>query len=185
LNPRPLEQAARAILAGGIVAYPTEGCYGLGCDPRRPNAVRRLLRLKRRSYRPGLIVIAARLGQLLPYTDITNEALLAAARASWPGPLTWLVPARPGVPAGIRGAHATVAVRVTAHPVAAALCRHARRAITSTSANRSGQLPLRTAAAVRREFGEAVDVVLNGALGDTMRPTPIRDLLNGALVRPG
>lgn len=167
------------------MAYPTEGCFGLGCDPRQPNAVRRLLQLKRRSYRHGLIVLAAHLGQLLPYTDITNERLLAAPRASWPGPFTWLVPARTGVSAVVRGEHDNVAVRVTAHPTAAALCRHARRAIVSTSANRRGHAPLRSAAAVRREFGEAVDIVLNGTLGHATRPTPIRDALSGALVRAG
>lgn len=167
--------------AGGIVAYATEYCFGLGCDPLNRNAVLRLLRLKRRPLAKGLIVLAADEAQLIPFImDIP-----AAVRASWPGPHTWLLPARPGVPGWVIGRHDKIAVRVTAHPQAAALCRAAGMAIVSTSANRAGEVPARTDREVARRFGKRVDYILPGNVGDAPAPTPIRDALTGRLVRPG
>jgi L-threonylcarbamoyladenylate synthase len=176
-----LTRAATIVRAGGIVAYATEYCFGLGCDPLNRNAVLRLLRLKRRPLAKGLIVLAADEAQLIPFImDIP-----AAVRASWPGPHTWLLPARPGVPGWVIGRHDKIAVRVTAHPQAAALCRAAGMAIVSTSANRAGEVPARTDREVARRFGKRVDYILPGNVGDAPAPTPIRDALTGRLVRPG
>lgn len=178
-----LQQAARVLRAGGVVAYPTESCYGLGCDPRNPQAVRRLLRCKHRPAHLGLILIAARFEQLLPFLAPVDAHALAKVRASWPGPFTWLLPAHPRVSCLLRGTHATIAVRVTAHPVAAALCRHARSPVVSTSANRHGRAPARSAAGVLREFGADVDYVLPGRIGAQARPSEILDALSGAVIR--
>ncbi len=178
-----LQQAARVLRAGGVVAYPTESCYGLGCDPRNMQAVRRLLRCKQRPAHLGLILIASRFEQLLPFIAPVDTHVLAQARASWPGPFTWLLPAPARVSRLLRGAHATIAVRVTAHPVAAALCRHARSAIVSTSANRHGRAPARSVAGVVREFGSDVDYVLPGRIGAQARPSEIRDAMTGAVIR--
>lgn len=180
-----LTEAARIIRAGGIVAYPTESCYGLGCDPRRHGTIRRLLRIKRRSRDQGLILIAARLSQVRSYVDLTATGVLARARRDWPGPVTWLLPALPGVTPWLRGCHETLAIRVTAHTGAAALCRYARTALVSTSANRHGRPPCRSAAAVRREMGNEVDYILDGRLGELTRATEIRDAVTGAVVRAG
>src|SRR5512135_637523 len=107
MNARGLQQAARILRQGGIVAYATEYCFGLGCDPRNRDAVLRLLRLKRRSVIKGLIVLAADISQLAPYVaDIPPQVL-----ASWPGPHTWLLSARPGVPGWVTGRHDKIAVR--------------------------------------------------------------------------
>jgi L-threonylcarbamoyladenylate synthase len=173
-------QAARVLRRGGLVAYPTEHCYGLGCDPMNRSAVLRLLQLKRRPWRKGLIVLAAEVAQLAPYV----EAIPPAVLASWPGPYTWLLPARAGVPAWLTGEHLKIAVRVTAHPIAAALARAARLAIVSTSANRAGEAPARSEREVRRRLGNAVDFVLPGPVGDARAPTPIRDAASGIVVRP-
>ena len=176
-----LQRAARILKQGGIVAYATEYCFGLGCDPFNRNAVLRLLRLKRRPVKKGLIVLAADTGQLASYV----ESIPAPVLASWPGPHTWLLIPRSGAPGWVTGRHAKIAVRVTAHAQAAALCRAAGMAIMSTSANRAGESPARTDREVRRRFGKLVDYVLPGNIGDALRPTPIRDALTNTLVRPG
>lgn len=176
-----LQRAARILNQGGIVAYATEYCFGLGCDPFNRNAVLRLLRLKRRPVNKGLIVLAADTGQLTPYlNDIPPQAA-----ASWPGPHTWLLLPRPGVPGWLTGRHAKIAVRVTAHAQAAALCQAAAMAIVSTSANRAGEVPARSDREVARRFGKLIDYILPGHVGDAPAPTPIRDAVTGELTRPG
>lgn len=176
---------ARVVRAGGLIAYPTEAVYGLGCDPRNERAVRRLLALKRRSPRKGLILIAADFAQLAPYLQPLTPTDRARIDATWPGPYTWLIPARPEVPRWLRGQYATLAVRVTAHPLAAALCRTCGHPLVSTSANFSGRSPARTALAVRRQLGKNIDALLSGPTGGAAKPTEIRDLRTGRRVRSG
>ena len=175
--------AARVLRAGGVVAYPTEGVYGLGCDPLDPEAVRRILRLKGRPAHKGFILLAADYAQLRPFLLPPGKGLGRQLRKDWPGPVTWVLPAAPGVPAWLTGGRDTLAVRVTAHPLAAALCRTFGRALVSTSANRSGAAPSRSALAVLRLFGEGVDMILHGPLGGLRGPTPIRDGTSGGLLR--
>ena len=178
-----IKAAAEIIWAGGVVAYPTESCYGLGCDPRQPHAIERLLCMKRRHWRQGLILIAARLQQLKKYIDCNHEHALKRAANVWPGPYTWLMPCSPVVSMWIRGRHDTVAVRVTAHKGAAALCNYSRMALISTSANRHGRPPARSAQAVYREFGDEVDYVLVGSLGKQQTPSQIRDAITNRVIR--
>ena len=180
---RDLQQAARALRDGGLVAYATEDCFGRGCDPRNRDAVLRLLRLKQRPLRKGLIVLAADSAQLAPYVRI--DSLPDRVLASWPGAHTWLLPPRAAVPGWVTGRHERIAVRVTAHPQAAALCRAAGMAIISTSANRAGEQPARSAREALRRFGKQVDFVLSGTVGDSPAPTAIRDAASGKLLRPG
>ncbi len=176
-----LARAARVIRQGGVVAYATEYCFGLGCDPLNRAAVLRLLRIKRRPAQRGLILIAAGVEQLAPYVDDIPPSVLA----TWPGPHTWLLAPRDGVPGWITGEHARIALRVTAHAQAAALCRMAGMAIVSTSANRAGGAPTRSFRDTVRRFKGEVDYVLPGLVGDAPAPTPIRDALTGELIRPG
>jgi len=176
-----LIQAARIIKNGGIIAYATEYCFGFGCDPMNRSTVWRLLRIKRRPSDKGLILIAADVDQLDSYVDNIPAPVLA----SWPGPHTWLLEPREGVPGWITGDHPGIAVRVTAHPQAAALCRAADMAIVSTSANRSGGAPTRSYRETLRRFKGEVDYVLPGMVGDAPAPTPIRDAATGETVRPG
>ena len=178
-----IKAAAEVIHAGGIVAYPTEFCYGLGCDPRQHKSIHRLLRIKHRRWQQGLILIAARVQQLIRYIDCTEQQALARAGKVWPGPYTWLMPIRPRVSSWLTGLHKTIAVRVTSHTGAAALCKYSRLPLISTSANRHGRLPARSAKAVYREFGDEVDYVLVGNLGDQSKPSQIRDAMTNKVVR--
>ncbi len=183
MNRLRLRAAARVVRDGGIVAYPTEAVYGLGCDPHNEQAVRRLLALKRRPARKGLILIAASFEQLTPFLQPLTPADRARIAATWPGPYTWLIPARTSTPRWLRGRHDTLAVRVTAHPLAATLCRVCGHPLVSTSANLSGRPPARTPLAVRRQLGPAIDYLLPGPTGGAAQPTAIRDLRTGQVVR--
>ncbi len=180
-SPFQLRRAARIIDQGGVVACPTEAVYGLSCDPLNPAAVLRLLRLKQRPADKGLILIASDIEQLRPFALLQCKGM-EAVRESWPGPVTWLLPARPGLPWWINGGRDTVACRVTAHPPAAALCRAAGRALISSSANRAGRPPARSPLQVRLRC-PGTDALLCGKLGKLNRPTPIRDLRTGRQYR--
>ncbi|HFC53385.1 MAG TPA: tRNA threonylcarbamoyladenosine biosynthesis protein RimN [Gammaproteobacteria bacterium] len=179
-----LRRARRTLSQGGVVAYPTEAVYGLGCDPLDDDAVGRLLEMKGRPVHKGLILIAAEFSQLLPFIESPCADGLQLLRESWPGPVTWVVAARPELPFWLRGNHATVAVRVTGHPLAAALCRAFGGALVSTSANPAGLPPARSPLAVRRYFGEQVNQILHGATGGLRKPTEIRSLADGRVLRP-
>lgn len=175
--------AAAWVARGGLIAYPTEAVYGLGCDPDNGRAVRRLLAIKARPEHKGLILIASDWAQLEPYVQSLEPATMAAIHATWPGPVTWLLPARSETPRWVTGEHQTLAVRVTAHPLAAALCRRWGGPLVSTSANRASQPPARTALGVRRALGSGIDYLLVGPCGGNARPSSIRDARTGAVLR--
>lgn len=179
-----LRRAAHALQRGAVIAYPTEAVYGLGCDPWNPDAVKRLLAIKQRPVAKGLILIASRFEQLAPFVQRVPTEVRRRLDATWPGPVTWLLPADPATPRWLRGQHLTLAVRVTAHPLAAALCDAFGGAVVSTSANPSGRPPARSALQARLRC-PGVDLVLHGATGGLTRPTTIRDATNGKTVRAG
>jgi L-threonylcarbamoyladenylate synthase len=181
----PLRRAAVAVRSGGVIAYPTEAVYGLGCDPLEHRAVERIFALKGRDPAKGLILIASRMEQLLPFMAPLSQDILKKLEASWPGPVTWVVPAAESLPFWLSGGRETLAVRVTAHPIASALCESAGMALVSTSANKSGLAPARTALAVRAQFGGRVDAVLPGLVGGLAKPTEIREVLTGKVLRAG
>lgn len=181
---RGIRKAARTLRAGGVIAYPTEAVFGLGCNPRDTRALKRLLRLKRRHAAKGLILIASELRQLRPYLSRVEPDILERVLATWPGPVTWLMPAAPGVPWLLRGRHRNLAVRVTAHPVAKALCHAAGTAIVSTSANISGSAPARSASEVVSRVGGGLDYILDGPVNRRSSPTRICDARTGRVLRP-
>lgn len=180
-----IDAAVRSILDGGVIAYPTEAVYGLGCLPLAGDAVERILQIKRRRRNKGLIVVAADFRQLEPFVSMPTSNLRAEIESSWPGPATWVLPVTTQVPEWLTGGRQTLAVRVTDHPVVRSLCQRAEHAIVSTSANRTGQPALRTPLAVRRKFGREIDYVLAGLLGDSALPTVIRDGRTGEVIRAG
>ncbi len=177
-----LKQASHLIQSGGVLAYPTEAVFGLGCHPSDACAVNRILALKQRDWRKGLILIAADLAQLLPWITLTDQAIQRIG-SSWPGPATWILPASAQTPDWITGGRNEVAVRVTAHPIAAALARCAGTALVSTSANPANRPPARSALAVQRYFGHKIDGTVHGRVNHRAQPTQIRHALTGAVLR--
>ena len=180
-----LDDTVAALRRGGVVAYPTEAVWGLGCDPRDEAATLRLLALKVREVEKGLILIAADEAQLAPFIDMQalDAAQRTAVRASWPGPHTWIVPASPNAPRWITGTHAGVAVRVSAHPPVVALCQAFDGAVVSTSANRAGEPAPQAIEQLDMRIVEGVDAVMVGDTGGLARPTDIRDARSGAALR--
>lgn len=184
MTPRPHIPRLRAWLqAGGVIAYPTESCYGLGCDPRNARAVARILRLKGRPRGKGLILIAVRFEQLAPFLAPVPPALQARFPEWWPGPTTLLLPKGRRCPRWLTGKHEKMAVRVTAHPEAARLCHFLGMPLVSTSANLSGQRVLKTAIQCRRRFGAKI-LAIGGRVGRRKRPSTILDPYHGGVVRP-
>lgn len=177
--------AAEKLRAGQVIAYPTEAVYGLGCDPRNEPAVRRLLDLKGRHESLGLVLIASGFEQLETWISGVDQALIDKAMHTWPGPVTWLFPRAAGVPDCVAGNHDTVAVRVTAHGPSRALCAAFGGALISTSANPSTALPARSADEVRKYFDTGLAGILAGELGDGKKPSEIRDLASGKVIRQG
>lgn len=177
-----LHRAARLLRAGGLVAHPTEGVWGLACDPLLPVAVLRLLAAKRRDPAKGLILIAHEFAALRPFLEATPDQI-ERARADWPGPVTWLLPAAPNVPWWLTGDHDSLAVRVTAHPTAATLCRAFGGPLVSTSANLSGRPAPRHSWQTRAQLGKTLDMVLAGELTTPGRPSTIRDAATGEVIR--
>ncbi len=181
-----LHQAVRHLRRNGVIAYPTEGVYGLGCNPWSQDAVTTILELKGRSAAKGLILIAANFRQLLPFITLPGEDRLDAVLKSWPGPVTWVFPASRHCPWWIRGEHLTVAVRVTNHPVAAALCHAFAGTLVSTSANPAQSPPARSTLHIRRYFGQITDMLLvPGRVGKLKGSTPIFDAITGNCLRSG
>lgn len=167
---------------GGLIAYPTEYCYGLGCDPRNRQAVKKLLKLKMRPQHKGLILIAGKFKQLAPYLQPLSPSEQDILRRDGAQAITYIMPAKPGTPRWLRGTHDALAVRITVHHQAANLCNALNMALVSTSANRSGQQPTRTYAQCQRLFGGKVRV-LPGKVGKRKKPSTIRAWVSGKIVR--
>lgn len=169
----------------GVVAYPTEAVWGLGCDPASEVAVHKILQLKGRAVSRGLILIADRIDRFAPFLQGLDKDHLQRFESGYHRPTTWLVPHNGAAPLWIVGEHQTVALRVTTHPLAAALCKSFSGPIVSTSANPQGLPAATTALKVNGYFGDAIDYQTLGAVGDNENPSEIRHLLTGQVVRPG
>ena len=180
-----VRQGAQCLMEGGVIAYPTEAVYGLGCDPENQDAVLRILELKSRPASAGLILIADRLERFAPYIGAVSASTREQAMSTWPGPVTWLFPRAPGVPDYLAGVHETIALRLTAHHGCRALCEAFGGPIVSTSANPSMKEPARSAEQVEAYFGEQLSGILEGSLGNSDQPSEIRDLATGRVIRAG
>ncbi|MEG2802969.1 Sua5/YciO/YrdC/YwlC family protein [Stenotrophomonas sp.] len=185
MNELTVDTALPALRAGGVIAYPTEAVWGLGCDPGNEAAVMKLLQLKQRPVEKGMILVAATLAQLDGW--VRMDALPAdrqrEVQASWPGAHTWILPAGDRAPRWITGEHRGIAVRVSAHPLVAGLCRAWGGPLVSTSANLAGHPPARTRAALDPALLRQLDGLIDGATGGLAQPTPIRDALSGQVLR--
>ena len=177
-----IEQAVSLLRHGGVLAYPTESVFGLGCDPRQAAAVERILALKGRPQHKGLILIASDEQQVLAWIKHPEE--LEMARSSWPGPVTWVFSAEANTPKTLCQPDHSIAIRVTDHPVAKALCNAFGGALVSTSANPADRPPARDTAVLETYFDGKIDTLLSGPLGQLQRASKICDARTGNTLRP-
>ena len=177
-----LNCAVRALNKGGVIAYPTEAVFGLGCYPDNIYSVAKILSLKNRSIKKGLILIAANAGQIESYVEYPDDDVRQLVNATWPGPVTWVLPAKTSVPPWITGYRDTVAVRVSAHPLVQALCNKVG-VIVSTSANPARKAPATNVTKIRSYFGNKIDYILPGNTGSKNLSTEIRDAISGDVLR--
>ena len=166
----------------GVIAYPTEGVWGLGCLPASHAAVMRLLELKQRSWRQGLLIVAGRIDQFDEFLQGLGDDHRRELEENWPGPVTYLVPDNGSAPRWIVGEHKTVGLRVTNHPLVQELCE-IEGPLVSTSANVSAEPAAMTAGEVRQYFQNRIDYLVPGALGARGRPSEIRVLTTGKVIR--
>lgn len=178
-----LHEASDVLKRGGLIAYPTEAVYGLGCDPFNVDPITRLLQLKQRPISKGFLLIAANWEQVEPLVQPIPTQALARVRANWPGHITYVFPARPEVPHWLQGAHQSLAIRITEHPMAAKLCELFGKPIVSTSANLEGQPPIREQRALAMTFGDQLDYIVYGPVGHHSSPSQIRDAITDRVIR--
>lgn len=180
-----ISKAVEFLRQGMIIAYPTEAVYGMGCDPFNPEAVAHLSQLKGREQDKGYILLANHYEQVENLINLSDLNNLQAVLDSWPGPVTWILPATIAVPPWLVAANNTIAIRVTDHPVAREICAQFGGPIISTSANPSKLPPARTYQEVVRYFNEKIPFILKGQVGPLLNPTPIYDAVTGKIIRPG
>ncbi|MBA3988817.1 MAG: L-threonylcarbamoyladenylate synthase type 1 TsaC [Idiomarina sp.] len=180
-----LVQARDALRDHQVIAYPTEGVFGLGCAPYDEVAVRKLLALKNRDISKGMILIAADYSQLLDYVDDKQigQDVRFKVLSHWPGHTTLILPARYDVPRFLKGDHDTIAVRVTAFEPARRLCRALGTALVSTSANASGEPAMTSAEQVRQSFGDQLGWIMDEPVGQASGPSKIINPLTNEVVR--
>jgi L-threonylcarbamoyladenylate synthase len=179
-----IQQATMAVKSGGIIAYPTEAVWGLGCDPWNTSAVTRLLEIKQRSSSKGFVVVASSINQVIKLCTGLSQSKLQQLQQTWPGPYNWIIPdSQSWFPSIVRGEHVGIAIRVSNHPVIQELCSAVGHPIISTSANLSGQPPCLTYQQVDAVFADKISGILNGKLGGSTRPCSIRDLTTGKVIR--
>ena len=165
----------RHIQRGGLIAYPTESCYGIGANPRHAHALRAILRLKKRPQHKGFITIGNNLAEVEPVLQRQPENVRQHLRATWPAPISFVLPAHPRVLPLLRGNQRNrLAVRVPNHAVARELCRIAGTPLVSTSCNQSGKRACKSEREVRRLFGRKLWIV-GGRVGKRKQPSEIVD----------
>ena len=176
-------EAVKVLKMGGVIAYPTEGVFGLGCDPFNEAAVNKVLNLKHRSIEKGLILITSKWEQVENLIAPLDSELLAKILTKQASPTSWALPATSAVPFWIIGNHHSVLIRITEHLIAQALCDSYDRAIVSTSANVEGMMPAHTISEVKNYFPQGIDFIVDGSVGNLKRPTIIKDALTGKVLR--
>lgn len=178
-----INQAVQVIKSGGIIAYPTEAVYGLGCDPFNQKAVLKLLQLKQRPIEAGLILVASHLQQVLPLIQPKHANDLARALKTWPGHFTWVFPKSKKVPNWVSGNHPSIAVRVSKHPVIVQLCEKLNAPLVSTSANISKHGTLTSINEIKDAFGAKIECYLDAPLGVEKTTSVITDAHTLEIIR--
>ena len=176
-------QAAEIIRDGGVIAYPTEGVWGLGCDPDNAQAVSKILQIKSRPMHKGLILIGSELEHISLYLKGLRDKDFDAIVQSKGKGISWLVPNNKSAADFISGGQSTLVIRLTNHPVVAGICQAFSNAIVSTSANPSGEPPANSADQVNNYFDDQINMIVPGALGSQNGASEIRDIQTGKVLR--
>ncbi|MDH5660527.1 MAG: L-threonylcarbamoyladenylate synthase [Gammaproteobacteria bacterium] len=183
---KPIDQAVKVLRQGGVIAYPTEAVYGLGCDPQNLSAVKNILALKNREKEKGLILVASDLEQFKPYISPLDQSLEEKLVKSWRDSnkaITWLVPVKDSVSEYLKGQFDSLAIRVSKHPLVKELCEKFGGAIVSTSANIATQESARTSEQVKQIFENEIDFIVEGETNLNAQPSEIRDALTDKIIR--
>ena len=159
---------------GGVVVYPTETVYGLGCVPSDTDAAQKVCEIKQRADKP-MPLICSDIEAARKIVDM-NSAAEKLAKRFWPGPLTIVLPARVKYSMWVNHGASTLGVRVSPHPVASRLAKEAGGVIVSTSANISGGVPTMSASEARETFGNKVDIILDGGWSMGGEPSTVVDM---------
>ncbi|MFU8831000.1 MAG: L-threonylcarbamoyladenylate synthase [Wenzhouxiangella sp.] len=178
-----IQQAIETLNRGGVIAYPTEAVYGLGCRADDRAATERICALKDRSVDQGVIVLIRDLAQLGNWIEPLDGQQQARLNQTWPGPVTWLLPVTSECPDWLRGRHSSLAVRLSEHPICQQLVGALKTPLVSTSANPSGKPPARSATEVQTLFGDTIDAIVDAPLGEADKPSTIFDLRTGQQLR--
>jgi L-threonylcarbamoyladenylate synthase len=175
--------AAEILRNGGVIAYPTEGVFGLGCLPSEELAIKRILTIKNRDESKGLILIASDAKQLDPWIKLPNKTLLPKPIEHCP--ITWIVPFSKKISKLVTGKNEGVAIRLTTNPIVRSICSRVESAIISTSANLSGQPIVKSQTELKEKFVNLVDFIVPGNCGQASGPSEIRNLMTGKILRNG
>lgn len=176
-------KAAKAMKQGGVIAYPTEAVWGIGCDPWNPDAVEKVLSLKHRDRAKGVILVAANTQQVDFLLNPLSSSERVDVEATWPGPVTWVLDHHDLIPEWVSGGRSTVAIRVSDHPLVQQLCLAFGGPVVSTSANLSGRPAIKSSWVLLKQFRKQLDACLMGPLGGRQSPSTIRDLGSGKQLR--
>jgi len=170
---------------GGVLAYPTEAVFGLGCDPDNEQAIEKLLAIKSRPVEKGLILLAGNYSQLLPYIDDSKipQDKRFTVLSRWPDGITQLVAKNANTSVLLTGRFDTIAVRITSQPDVVALCNATNKPIVSTSANLAGQTPAKTWQDIPKELADKIDFIIKGQTLGFDQPSTIIDALSGDVIR--
>jgi L-threonylcarbamoyladenylate synthase len=185
-DPQAIAEAARRIQAGELVGFPTETVYGLGADASSDKAVAGIFAAKGRPSDHPLIVHVADAAQVNDYAAGVPPFAARLIKAFWPGPLTVILPRKPGVAAAAAGGQDSIGLRCPSHPVALAFLKACNTGVAGPSANRFGRVSPTTAQHVQQEFGDGL-LVLDGGPCDVGIESSIVDCTRGrpVLLRPG
>lgn len=178
-----VEELAAIIREGGVIAYPTEAVWGLGCDPFNEAAVRRILTLKSRPESKGLILVSGAQEELSPWLNTLDSKAAQRLISQNETPTSWVVPDIQITPSWVRGEHQSVAIRLSQHQPVQRLCAAFKGVIVSTSANPAGLEPAMSAEEVNAYFGDRIDAIFDASLGDASQPSQVRDILTDTLFR--
>lgn len=178
-----IKQAVHILKQGGIIAYPTEAVFGLGCLPENIEAIKKLLKLKNRQEDKGLILLASEFSQLASYLCPVDETVLQKIQSTWPGPSTWILPTPLKTSRLLKGNFDTIAVRISAHPIVREICAQCQSPIISTSANITGKSMSYNVSDVQQHFQDKLDYILDGPLGDSNKPSVIKDAITDEVIR--